>query len=129
MDASFDEKEALLRAVWPPDRRPDFWVNGRLSSAAFKDKRGLSVDRTADRTPEDTAAFMRARGFQGPIVSLPVPLCRAAQACLVYRPSAENIYHSEVHGSGTEVMLDDVQALLLARGAVTVCEGDPAYQV
>ena len=36
MDETFDERELLLRAVWPENRRPDFWENGRLSSAALK---------------------------------------------------------------------------------------------
>lgn len=128
MDASFDDREELPRAVWPPDRRPDFWVNGRLSSAALKDKRGLSVDRTFNRSLDDAVAFMRTR-LQGRIVVLPVSLCLSVQACLWYRPSAGNAYHSEIHGSETEIELSDVQALLLARAAELVFEPDPSYQV
>ena len=43
MDETFSEQESLLRAVYPATRRPDFWNNGRLSSAALKDKRGRSA--------------------------------------------------------------------------------------
>ena len=49
MDETFSEQESLLRAVYPATRRPDFWNNGRLSSAALKDKRGLSEERLCER--------------------------------------------------------------------------------
>lgn len=117
MTEAFDEKERLLRAVWPPDRRPDFWVNGRLSSAALKDKNGLSVDRTFDRTVESAVGDMRTR-LQGCIVSFSVLDCNSVNAFLEYLPSSGNKYHSEIHGSPTEIELGDVQALLLARAAV-----------
>lgn len=116
MDETFDEKELLLRAVWPESRRPDFWVNGRLSSAALKDRRGLSVNRTANR-PINEAVHEMAGKFGGLIVSFSVAACNSADAYVKYCPSTENMYHSEIHGSPTEVMLSDVQALILARSA------------
>lgn len=128
MDASFDEKEKLLRAVWPPNRRPDYWVNGRLSSAALKDPRGLSVDRTDDRTLEKSIEFIKSR-LQGYIVSFAVPFCKSIPVYLRYCPSGENIYHSEIHKSETEVMLSDEQALLLGRGAVLVFEPNSEYKI
>lgn len=115
MDEKFEDHELLLRAVLPANRRPDFWQNGRLSSAALKDKRGLSVDRTYDRPLEAAVATMASR-LKGYIVSITVPSCNAVQAYIKYCPS-DNIYHSEIHGSQTEVELSDIQALLLARGA------------
>lgn len=127
MNEIFDDREKLLRAVWPPDRRPDFWINGRLSSAALKDKRGLSVERTYDRTLGSSIASMRTR-FRGYIVSFSVPACKAVYACLRYKPNS-NIYHCEIHGSETEVELSDTQALLLARGAVLEYEPNAEYKV
>ena len=59
LDERFDEKECLLRAVYPENKKPTFWKNGRLYSAALKDSRGLSVNRT-DSLPMQTAvAIMR----------------------------------------------------------------------
>lgn len=117
MDNHFDDDEYLLRAVYPESKRPEFWKNGRLSSAALKDKRGLSVDRTFDREKEDAVYSMRQR-FCGHIVSFSVPDCISADAYLKYCPSDSNPYHSEIHGSETQVELDDIQALKLARSAV-----------
>lgn len=116
MDETFDEHEVLLRAVYPPNCRPKFWRNGKLSSAALKDRNGLSVDRTYDRAIDDAVAVM-AQKFTGLIVSITVQDCNKVQACLRYRPSHSNPYHSEVHGSDTEVMLSDDQAFILARSA------------
>lgn len=116
MDGTFNENEQLLRAVWPANRRPDFWENGRLSSAALKDKRGLSVNRTYD-LPLENAVLIMSEQFSGLIVSISVAACNAVDAYVKYCPSQTNVYHSEIHGSPTEVMLNDTQAFLLARQA------------
>lgn len=116
MDETFSEQELLLRAVYPATRRPNFWNNGRLSSAALKDKRGLSVEQTYDRTVKDATLSM-SRRFQGLIVSITVPACNAVQAYIKYCPSQNSPYHSEIHGSQTQVELSDTQAFLLARSA------------
>ena len=116
MDGTFIENEQLLRAVWPANRRPDFWENGRLSSAALKDKRGLSVNRTYD-LPLENAVLIMSEQFSGLIVSISVAACNAVDAYVKYCPSQTNVYHSEIHGSPTEVMLNDTQAFLLARQA------------
>lgn len=127
MDCKFNDDEKLLRAVLPPNRRPNFWENGRLSSAALKDKNGLSVERTYDRTMEASIAHMTSY-LTGYIVSITVPECRQVGACLRYKPTS-NIYHCEIHGSETEVELSDVQALLLARKAVLEFEPDAEYKI
>lgn len=128
MDELFEQREKLLRAVRPPDRRPDFWVNGKLSSAALKDKRGLSVDRTYDRTLESAIEFMKSR-LEGYIVSISVPACNLAQVCLKYLPSRDDVYHCEIHGSETEIVLSDLQALLLARAAKLEYEPNAEYKI
>lgn len=116
MPFEFDELELLPRAVRPANQRPDFWRNGKLSSAAFKDKRGLSVVRTYDRPLQESVNFMR-KNFVGVIVSVTVEDCNTVQAYVKYCPSSANEYHSEIHGSKTEIMLSDAQALSLARKA------------
>lgn len=117
MDSIFSSDELLLRAVYPENKKPRFWHNGKLSSAAFKDKRGLSVDRMGDRTLDVSIASMR-RKFQGSIVSVTVATCNSVNAYLRYLPSAQNRYHSEIHGSETRIELSDYQALKLTRSAI-----------
>jgi len=115
----FEDRELLLRAVWPPNRKPNFWVKGRLSSAALKDPKGLSVDRTADRALDAAILSMRSR-LSGYIVSIPVPACSAVNAYLRHKPSQGNPHHSEIHGSKSEVILSDEQAFKLSRAAALV---------
>ena len=53
MTEQFDTYERIYRAVYPPEIMPMFWKeNGEISSAVFKDKRGLSVGRAGDRDEE-----------------------------------------------------------------------------
>ena len=49
MTELFDMYERLYRAVYPPNIMPFWKKNGQLSSAAFKDKKGLSVERDGGR--------------------------------------------------------------------------------
>lgn len=117
MDCIFSEKELLLRAVLPPDRRPDFWKDGRLSSAALKDKHGLSVERTYDRSLEDSINYMLLH-LHGFVASVGVSDCKDVSAYIVYMPSSTNKYHSEIHGSSTDIVLSDIQAKKLAKRSV-----------
>lgn len=116
MDSKFDESEFLVRAVYPENQRPDFWKNGRLSSAALKDKKGLSVTRTYDRPLKETVEWMTLH-FKGAMVAIAVRACTTVQAYVKYCPSRTNEYHSEIHGSKEEIELSDFQALYLARQA------------
>ena len=116
MDETFDEQERLLRAVYPADRKPDFWRTGRLSSAALKDKRGLSVTRTYDKPLQEAVTWV-AKRLQGFVVSITVASCNEVKAYVIYCPSTANPYHSEIHGSEREIELSDLQAYKLARQA------------
>lgn len=115
-DSIFLDRNILLRAIYPPSKKPDFWVNGRLSSAAFKDKRGLSVTCTNGKNKEESIVFMKDN-FQGRIFSVTLFDCKKVNAYLVFEPSYNNPYHSEIHSSKRVVELNDEQALLLARSA------------
>lgn len=117
MNERFDENEFLLRAVYPENLRPEFWDNGRLSSAALKDEKGLSVTRTYDRTLIDSVCWMR-NNFKGPVFSITVKDCNEVEAYVKYKPTRNNKYHSEIHRSNTVIELSDIQALILARKAV-----------
>lgn len=118
MNEVFDDKsEKLYRAIFPENKRPDFWKrNGKPSSAAFKDRRGLSVDRAGGRKNKDCVQRMSER-FQGRIVSVDVESCTSAECYLKYCPSENNIFHTEIHGSKDRVLLDEIQAFKLANSA------------
>lgn len=117
MDSSFDGAERLYRAVYPPSHPGMFWKkDGTISSSAFSDPKGLSVERGYYREPEEIIDKMR-RTFTGCIVSLSVQNCRDVEAVVKYLPSKTNEYHSEIHGSDTKVQLSKSQRLQLARVA------------
>lgn len=120
MNPHFDDNEFFLRAVLPPDLRPNFWRDGKLTSAAFKDKKGLSVDRTMSRTLREAAQCMLSR-LQGPVFAVSVPHCKEVQITMYYRPSS-NKYHCELHGSHERAKLFPRQARFLAKNAKYVNE-------
>ena len=110
MDNKFEETELLLRAVRPSSM---YWKDGKLSSAAFKDKYGLSVTRVYDQELKTAITTMK-NNLQGSIVSVFVKDCHDVSACVKYLPSKTNIYHCEIHQSETIVILDETQAKHLA---------------
>jgi len=120
MDNTFPAEEKLFRAVFPPEVAEMFWrFDGRVSSAAFADPKGLSVDREGDRSFQQAAASMKER-FDGRILFVRVKNCTEIGARVCYLPSANNPYHSEIHGSDTAVLLSKVQRRHLADKAVIV---------
>jgi hypothetical protein len=113
MDQHFPDDEKLYRAVFPA-----FLLvkeNGKVSSAAFKDKRGMSVLRGDGR--DDTAVdeeLHRKLGFDKKTAVFTAFHCRQVEAVPIYKPSSMSKYHSEVHGSCTEKVLNSVQRKHLA---------------
>ena len=61
---------------------------------------------------------MRKKGLQGTVISVTVKDCRGVNAHLVYKPEPDDIYHSEIHGSDTSIILSRSQAKKLAQKAV-----------
>ena len=117
MNSDFKEDELLLRAVYPISQRPKFWrKDGTLSSAALKDPKGLSVDRTYNRSLEEAINYIK-QNLKGNIVSIPYIECLKVKAEVLYLPSTHNPFHSEIHGSQNQIELSDIQALLLAQTA------------
>ncbi|MCR5625700.1 MAG: hypothetical protein K6F99_00125 [Lachnospiraceae bacterium] len=122
MDDHFDPNEKLYRAIYPPEVAEMFWrKDGTVSSAAFADPKGLSVDRGDHRSDETVVSIMRER-FTGRIISLYVKNCVNVGASVKYLPSAHNTYHSEIHGSDTVVLLSKQQRVALSRKAVILAE-------
>ena len=118
MDNSFANTEKLYRAIYPPEIADIFWkIDGSISSAAFADPKGLSVDRGNYRTDDEVLGSMRSR-FKGHIVSLYVKNCTDVNALVKFLPSRSNKYHSEIHGSETLPLLSKSQRRHLARSDV-----------
>jgi len=92
------DTETLYRAVrsWPK-----YWKeNGGLSPAAFKDSRGLSVDRNGDRNEEKVIHDFRKRKFDGTLISV------GAKECLRPKPKKWP-YHVLVLNSQNEIVISD----------------------
>ncbi len=120
MDDRFENTEKLYRAVYPPEINEIFWkTDGTVSSAAFADPRGLSVDRGDYRCDEDVINEMRTR-FKGHIISFYVKNCTDAGASVFYRPSHSDPYHSEIHGSPSSPLLSKSQRFHLAKNAIVL---------
>lgn len=120
MDNMFNSSEKLYRAVYPPEITDIFWRrDGSVSSAAFADPRGLSVDRGDYRLDSEVSADMHKR-FSGSIIRLYVKNCRDTGAVIHYLPSRNNPYHSEIHGSETNKLLSKQQRHYLAKKATII---------
>ena len=115
MNNIFKENELLYRAVYPPEYNSVFWKDeNHVSSAAFLDKRGLSVERGYFRSDAEVLQDMRKR-FVGKIISLTVSLCISANAKIIYKPTKRSIFHSEIHGSETQIVLSPRQRRFLSQ--------------
>ena len=118
MDNTFNDNEKLYRAVYPPEIAKMFWkLDGSLSSAAFADPKGLSVDRGNYRSDKDVFIDMRTR-FSGYIFYLYAFHCYETKALIKYLPSRHNPYHSKIHGSAARPLLSKSQRRYLAEKAV-----------
>jgi hypothetical protein len=117
MTEQFEIYEKLYRAVYPPDIMPMFWKeNWEVSSAVFKDKNGLSVERAGCRNESEVISDIRSR-FLGAIIWILVGDCMTCNAVVKYLPSKRSIYHSEIHGSEDIKLLSQSQCKYLAKAS------------
>lgn len=118
LDPAFaDGEEKLFRAILPLEA---FWdeENNRPTSGAFKDNKGLSVDRQAGRSVSDAVqALLATKKEDSKIVSVTVSFCRSVPVLPVYKPVENNIYHSEIHDSEEKIGLSSGKAKALALSA------------
>ena len=117
MTEQFDSDERLYRAVYPPEIMPMFWKeNGEISSAVFKDKKGVSVERAGNREEKIVIKEMHFF-FDGTIISILAKDCFACGAVLKYLPTKRSQYHSEIHGGEERILLSQSQCKHLAKRA------------
>lgn len=116
----FYNSEKLYRAVLPDGIyiKPD----GSVTSAAFKDSKGLSVDREMCRENSKCISFMlghidkRYLNSGGRIVSITYSQIKDCDLLLKYCPleDGSNDFHSEIHMSTSKIQLSSSKARLLA---------------
>lgn len=112
MNKITDPNEILFRAIraYPPFIKED----NSISSAAFKDKNGLSVDMKADRGELECVQSLKNR-FMGIIVKLTVQDCNNINAIVEHCPIYnENMYHCEIISNVNKKLLTQSQAKYLA---------------
>lgn len=90
MSGQVNNTEHIYRAIHP---HKDFIKeNGRISSAAFKDPKGLSVEQGLGRADKDVVAHIRQSKLQGKVAKIPVDICNKAKI-IIFNDKAKNIYH------------------------------------
>lgn len=111
----FDD-EILYRAIKP---FPNWWKSEikRPSSAAFKDSRGVSVDRDARRTSDVVVKELRNRFSVRAVVSISVAECREFNTYPIGKPLPNQPEHAEIHRSESEIELTNSQARNLSKAA------------
>lgn len=100
MDEDFECNERLYRGL------PPMWIekDNTVSSAAFKDLQGVSVDRDGGRDEQN--CIERLVNAMPKFVGVGRLTCGDVVGCgalPVYCPTKANKYHSEIHNSVEEV--------------------------
>lgn len=110
-----DERENLFRAVLPKhifDKR-----KGRISSAAFKDPKGVSVDRGAGRPDKIAAKALLAHGLHGSVCAVSVLDCQSANVFINPEPSRKNSFHAALYANSKRDGMEPEQSKYLAEVA------------
>lgn len=99
-----------------------FWdfKNNRVSSAAFKDSKGVSVDRSADRAECDCITYLQKKKHFFAITKIQVIEVKKNDAVVKYCPLSDNPYHSEIHNSEDKVSLTKGKASRISRTSKVV---------
>ena len=82
--------ENVYRAIHP--HRNFIKADGGISSAAFKDPKGLSVEQGLGRSDRDVVAHIRQTKLQGKVAKISVEVCDNANIT-IYDDKAKNVYH------------------------------------
>lgn len=101
--------------------------NNRISSAAFKDKKGVSVDRDGNNRKEKECVNSILSIERIPprkpfykVCKLLTKQVREKDAFVRYCPSANNKYHSEIHNTEKEIPISQSKARALSKIAQIV---------
>lgn len=103
-DLPIKNDEFLNRALLP---YPELWntEKGRPTSALFKDKKGMSVDRDKNRDTADVVSYMNNKfiNLKG-VVRFPAGYARNLGCRVEPDSSRKNLYHSLVLGAERKIL-------------------------
>lgn len=113
------------RAILPSQ---EWWStrNNRLSTAVFKDKNGLSVDRQGTRTRHDASAFLRTHkptAVGEAIVSN--ELCVEHRCRILIDTTPSNPYHHLILGEEKTVLKDSTAKAFVKNCVLDVWKASP----
>ena len=109
--------EYLYRGI--TNKQWDF-VNNRITSAAYKDSLGVSVDRSGDRDEESCVSHLLQNKPFIAIGRLMAGFVRESGLLVKYDPTEENEYHSEIRHSENRAELTTGQSRKMSRSATVV---------
>lgn len=87
------------------------------TSAFFKDKNGVSMDKKADRTKDmviDALKNKLSKRFKGIVVLNENDILLRAEAYIHPAPSKDDPYHVELYQNSNKDEISNIQALILA---------------
>lgn len=115
LNEHIDDEEYLYRGLIP------LFYKGRVTSAAFKDTYGTSVDRdNLERSEEECVERLKSnKRFMG-VCRVRTRGVRDLDAFPIYKFLEDNPYHSEIHDSATEPQVRSSKARKLSK-ATKVC--------
>lgn len=111
-DSEIQDNEVLFRAI-----HPSFWNNeeNKPTSALFKDRKGVSVDRDGNRSQEDSVSFLLTGRENYGVGNLNAGEARNLDTFLKPDSLPENRFHSLILDSETKVELTSRKAKSLSR--------------
>jgi hypothetical protein len=108
MNEEIDPEESLFRAV-----NPKVLEKGKITSALFKDSKGVSVNRSNEDSERSLGLLIERLGCKE-IAELKVADCLKVEVYIKYCPLRGNPFHTEIHNSIDKVTLSQGKARKLA---------------
>lgn len=92
----------------------------KISTAAFKDSMGCSVDKGGGRSTETVITSFRERFPENTaaVAMVTVKTCNEIAAVVLEKPVPDNIYHCEIHRSNEKAQLTNGQLKKLVDSAI-----------
>lgn len=72
---------------------------------AFQDSDGLSVERSGDQDEQEKIDFFKKHRYTGVLIKLNCGKCREINTYPVPKPSKRSDYHSEIHDSPNQELI------------------------
>lgn len=114
---TIDDSEFLYRGIVRNN-----WdiINNRITSAAFKDSGGASVDRDGGRPENECVTKHRGNERFVAICKIKTEAVKKSGALVLYKPIDSNIYHSEIHDSNVKPQLTGSKLRKLKESSILV---------